>query len=175
MVNPWKIVTDELFQKLSDESTGFNAFYQEAAAEYGTLTVVEVDWSPGSKQFMQAYLSPDEVKDSQLTGYAKPVVALYTSVSENTNDEKFRIFSGNITAHVDIYYKSRQGAPVDDLEKVFNSIKAAVLNVFNQRDVIWSSSLAYNGEFSCNPDPIELYGDGYVGRVPFEIVFEVNV
>lgn len=172
MLNPWKVLTDDLYAKLADPSTGFNPNYALALTAYG-LPTATINFASGSKQYFEGYLDPDAVRASQVLQY--PGLLLYTTSAEDQGVEKFRTFSGEIKAHLDFYFKRRKGAEVDDIEKYFNSIKAAALNVVSAQTVYWASGIVYNHGFRCDPSPVDLFGDGFIGRVPIQLTFGVNL
>jgi hypothetical protein len=183
-----QLVTDKLLSVLSDPVTGFNARFAAVAESYGVDNAFEIDWTPGSLNFAEVYLSPDQIEMANMLPADDGVcVLLYTSTSvTNSGDERQKpsLFSGKILAHVDFILKRktirllRQGVnlPSDTagtLEKLSNSIEDAFLSTVMDSSVDWAP-VSFNGDFQCSREPFLFGGDGWQSRIPFQLMCEVH-
>lgn len=163
---------------ISNPSTGFNPAYAAMRALYITAGfnpgAITINFSPGTGQFFQGYLSSDAIDVSQLVN--PPAFCLYTSLSNSrdADSEKYRIFSGTVIGHLDFYYKRLDGVEVDDTEDTMDCVEdtiAALTATPGTPD--WSGG-TYFGSYSCSRDPLIEFGDGYAQRLPFQFAFRVD-
>ena len=184
-----QLVTDTLLSVLADSITGFNPRFANIAATYGLDGAFAIDWTPGSVNFAEVYLAPDQIEfANMIPGDDGVCVLLYTSTSmTNSGEERQKpaTFSGKIMAHVDFILKRktirllRQGAnlPSDSggtLEMLSNAIEDAFVSTVMDATVDWSP-VCFNGDFQCSREPFLFTGDGWQSRIPFQLMYEVHV
>lgn len=167
-----KRIRDAAVGALSDVVTGFNARLAALATDYG-ITPFVIDFGPTSRNFLQSYLSPDQVDFSNVATY--PAMVVYTASSENTNIEKFRLFSGQVELYIDVYLRYRQSLESRDTESIADAVEDALTQILNDPLMPWPATVAYNGGFRSPREPLALLGDGYEQRIPVQLLFEVNI
>lgn len=167
-----KNVRDALVEALQHGTTGLNAQIATLAAAY-SLAAFTFDWAAGSKQFIQAFLTPEAVDMSKLIVF--PSLVLYTSTAQSQRDrEKFRKFTGDILAHLDFYFEYRVGMEGDNTEAQGDLIEDAIIELLNaSRSIFESKGVYWNGDFASVRDPIVQFEDGWAQRVPIGILMEV--
>jgi hypothetical protein len=181
-------VIDQLVQILADADTGFNANLAAIATDYGLSDAFEVDWTPGSSNFAEAFVVPDQIDFTEMLPRDDGVCVLaYTSTSVMNQGEELQkpaVFSGRIMAHVDFFLKRktirllRQGGrlPSDasySLEQLPNAIEDAFLATVNATHAGWWP-VSYNGEFMCAREPFRFNGDGWQMRIPFTLLCQIH-
>lgn len=171
-MKPRKFLRDAIRAIMADATTGFNATLASIAVSYGIAPFV-IDWVPPSRSLFQGFLFADQVLIAELIDF--PACVLYTSASANQNFEKFRRFSGLITAHLDFYIDQGSGIEVSQTEDVPDAIEDVLIQIFNSPTVNLPSGIAWNGGIQSQRGPIRLVGDGYQQRIPFNLTFEVDV
>lgn len=183
-----QLVSSTILNVLADPANGFNVQLRALAEAYGVANPFEIDWTPGSPNFAQIYLAPEQIEFANLIPSDDGVcVLLYTSISAtNAGEERQKpsTFSGPIMAHVDFILKRktirllRQGAnlPSDaggNLEQLSNAIEDAFLSTIMAPAVDWSP-VDFNGDFQCAREPFLFTGDGWQSRIPFQLMCEVH-
>ncbi len=177
-MNIRKDIRDAMVEALASPIDGFNARLAAVAGEYG-IQPFDFDFGSDSYNFLQAFYGvPEDVELSAIRQW--PAMALYTTNATRNGLQKGVGFSGAVQAHVDIYlrYRLRDESVTDmetrDTESIADAVEDALLSVFQRRGLAWPTGCTYNGEINCDRDPVVLYGDGYLQRLPTQLRFEVN-
>jgi len=88
-----KYVRDATRVYMADPTNCFNPRFAQVASSY-SVPVITVDWTPASKQYFEAWLTPDDLDDSTPSKY--PMVFNHGMGSDNTHDSLPRTFSGRV-------------------------------------------------------------------------------
>ena len=128
---------------------------------------------PKSPNFFMGQLHPDMIEGSTVKSY--PMAVLYTVSSANENLEKFREFSGRVTANLDIYLSWRSNHALHDHETLGDAVEQTLYRVFN--DPEWADAydaFVYNGDLSVVRRPLEQAAQHWRQAISARLVCQVD-
>jgi hypothetical protein len=142
-------------QKLSDLLTGTNALQQHLSV-IANATNSNVPSISGS-QVVLSSIGPDIADKSLQLSY--PRICLYSSGLKNTQAEKFRSLSGNLSVIAEIW---ASGNLVNDVDQWIHFYVEAMTNVLRQNIGDWGDGVFFSGVYDVQFQPAKPGGLGYV-------------
>lgn len=166
-------VLTAVYNRLSDQSSGFNIGLSTAAAVYGiSPTFAQIDWSPQSSNFYIAQIDPELLEKSGILRY--PFACLYIKESGETNDQKFNQFSGLIRCIFEVHMSWGQIKGLQNHEVYANCIEDVVYDVINRvQNQNWSP-VVYNGQIQCKRGPLIYGAQNFKQVIGFSMLFQLH-
>lgn len=156
------IVTNALVSRVQSTADGVNARISAITAADPSVT------AGGIRSVSTANTPIDLAEKSGQAVY--PSLALYCSKVTNTQQEKFRTFSGTAQMVVDIRHSQTQLAGIETQLQVYVDAVCALLDD-SRGD--WDDGTFYSGGYEVTYDPVVQGGKNYLQRA--RVGFEVEV
>ena len=155
---------------LADPSSGFNAVMGSLCDTYN-IEPFTIDFGPASRNFFQGWYGPTVLDETSNVKY--PVMCLYTVKSQNTNQEKFRLFSGSVMMGLDVYLTFRKSSAPQDTETLGDAVESTMYTVFDG-DTAYGDVL-YNGDLLIQKGPLQLGASNWIQLVSSKLTFDLNI
>jgi hypothetical protein len=154
------LITGQVIQLLTGTS-GVNCYLSGSVQDNGhpLLTL-------NSAQVRAQNVAPDIADQSNTMQY--PAVNVYCEKIVNSLAEKFRSFSGNVQAAVEIRHSQDR---LDGLQDALETYVDAILQVLNANRGDWGNGMFYSGEYQVAFGPVKHGGKNFqqVAKITFEI------
>jgi hypothetical protein len=127
-----------------------------------------------SPNFFQGQLDPDDIEGTTTKSY--PIAVLWTQAAVNESREKFHLFSGDVTAFLDIYLSWRPAAALRDYETLGDAVEATLFRVFHDPDWVESyhGAIAYTGDLSVVRGPVQTAGEHWRQQIRTRLKVQVD-
>lgn len=167
---------------MADRQYGFLAQFERIAESYGLSEIPEIDWNPGSRNFAQVNLQPEDALE-RFQGNL-PGCLLYTTVSNSPGAKiRFNSYSGEILAHLDFYRATgwtvgdEPTLEGEDMESVADAYEMAAYMVMSRADIRWPDyGVTYDANLTVDrTQNIILVGDGYHQIIPVFMAFQIDL
>jgi hypothetical protein len=138
---------NEVYDRLSDDSAGFNATLATVAAAI-PVEYFAIDFaSPASDSFFFGAYNIDDIFES---GTAQPnVMCLYSHEERQTGTQKFHTFSGEVSVVIEVSLSWRRNDPLrNTIEDLTDAVAETLIDICNRpANQNWSTELGvtYNG------------------------------
>lgn len=158
---------------LADPTSGFNATLASIAATHG-VTAFTIDWSATSKQFWEAYLTPDDVDESAASKY--PMAFLHGVASDNSHDSLPRTFSGSVDLALAFWFTDRATSAPRTLEPLCDAVEDAVNAMFADGNwpQLWGASNAVMVRCPSQRARLDTGGEHWRASIVFRLTFQVD-
>jgi hypothetical protein len=183
------LVLTALYNRLTDNSVGFNVQYAGVASSYtdltdGALPALVFDFSPQSQNFAYGSVPPDLIEETSPFEY--PILTLSAdrgSAYPPGSGQRFHYaqFSGRVAFRIEVHL-DWQDAQVRDFETwpnaVINSMYACLNAPSGSQPSVannWGPGLVYSYDLSFGKGPVLLAGRNWRRTVAFTGTFEVNL
>jgi len=168
-----RAVRDAVRGRLKDASTGFNKNLADVASSYG-IQAFEIRFGDPTRNFFQGNLAPESLDAAGI--FDVPLILLYTANSANQNIQKFTLFSGVVTAVVEVYLEWRSARALPDFASLQDAVEDAMYKTFNDSSIQgeWSGAVNYNGDMAMVPSPVTMAGENWRQILKFQGTFEVH-
>lgn len=167
-----KAVRDAIEEKLSDDTTGFNAQLAAIADEYDLEDedVFKIDWSDDSLNFFYGNVAPDLVEATSPFTY--PLLTIDTARARHDNFIKFADFAGTVTAVVSITITWEKSQVLPDFSKLADAVEFATFMAINKQDLQdWPNGVEYAGIMELNRGGIFEAGENWRQQLVFTLNF----
>jgi len=171
----FKLVRDTFRNRLANTATGFNANLAALAVSYDLgVAVFEIDFGVASQNFFEAQVSFDELLDSTPVK-GPPVLMLFTTDGNVTNETKFLTFSGIVRISMVLFIGFLSGNALRDMESLGDACVDAMIKTLNDPALSdWSSPLVYNYDIAAVKNPVVFSGENWVQPITFSATCEVH-
>ena len=146
-----KLVRDAIRERLADPTEGFTATHTLIAADYG-VPALSVDFSGQSRQFFEGAVDIDDIMGSSPA--KRPVLVLFTQSSINTVTQVGPLFSGQVTAVLQVHLDQRSGNAVRDYESPADAVEETLYRLFLVRDWSKPPEVTFGGDMSIQRGPV---------------------
>lgn len=171
-----KYVRDATRLYLADPNQGFNPKLATMVAAYG-IQPVTIDLSLTSKQYFEAWLTPDDLDESTPSKY--PMVFNHGMDSDNTHDSMPRTFSGQVHTGLAFWFTSkatdiRKSGP--ELEYTLDATEDAINQLFTNGNwpQLWGAANAICSRLSARRGRLEAGGEMSRQSILFPLTFQVD-
>lgn len=171
------VLLDTIRDRLEAE---FNATVALWAPRYEVEPFTIDRFDNDSTQYVEARIDLETLQTGEETIF--PLMFCYLISAEDTRDEKFSTFSGDVVVGVDMVFGVESGSEGEQmfaghrrLERMAMLAETSLLAVFNTD---WyesgSAPLEYNGEITFEKSPIINGGPGYLKALNARLTFGIN-
>ena len=172
MVNVGKTVRDVVKTMLADGTVGFNATLASVCTSYG-IAPFTIDFTGNKNNFLQGYYGAKDLAET--TNVKFPVICLYTTRSQNTNENKFAIFSGSVEIGIDTYLSHGKSAAVADTEALADAVESTYYTLFNSStNYHFYGQAGYNGDLYVQRSPVSKGAANWIQTLNSRLTFELT-
>jgi hypothetical protein len=155
------LITGQVIQLITGTSGGVNSYLSGGVQDNGQLLL-----TLNSAQVRAQNVAPEIADQSNTMQY--PAVNVYCEKIVNNLVEKFRTFSGNVQATVELRHSQDH---LDGLQDSLENYTDAILQVLNANRGDWGSGMFYCGEYQVVFGAVKHGGKNFqqVAKITFEI------